>query len=79
MSPSSPGYRSVNDGEGNAMSRDSLVAEVEWLAQRLDCLEHRVQQLEDSLFFRFLRATGRVARVLKHKVLLTGPAAIRAA
>jgi GT2 family glycosyltransferase len=79
MSPSSGSLRATHGGEGTAAARDPLATEVEWLAQHLDCLEDRLQQVENSLFFRFLRAAGRTVSVLKHKVLSTGPAAIRAA
>jgi GT2 family glycosyltransferase len=80
MSPSSNRCRTTYGGaDENTTTRDSLAAEVEWLSQHVESLEYRLQRVENSLFFRFLRAAGGIAIWLKHKVLLTGPAAIRAA
>jgi GT2 family glycosyltransferase len=77
MSRDSISFWSTHSGKGTATANDPLGHEVEWLAQHLNYLEHRLERVENSLFFRALRATGRIGNAIKQKLLLLGPRGMR--
>jgi GT2 family glycosyltransferase len=77
----SPAYNSSRSkgviAKENPAVRDAVAAETEWLVNQLRGVERRLERVENSLIFRFLRAVGSGARMLKDSILSNGPAAMR--